>query len=85
MFLFGWSSKSHEISGKKPLEHWRPLLLPTVVIMLADRILAKGVTKHIPRYTNHQCERVDYNLIIGFSLSFSGDADAAVVTLNLLL
>ncbi len=32
------------------------------------------------------CERVDYNLIIGFSLSFSGDADAAaaaaVVTLK---
>ena len=49
-FVPVWSSKSHEISGKKPLEHWRPLLLPTVVIMLADRILAKGVTKHIPRY-----------------------------------
>ena len=34
-------------------------------------------------YLGNQCERVDYNLIIGFSLSFSGDADA--VTLNLLL
>ena len=50
-FVPVWSSKSHEISGKKPLEHWRPTIaFATVVIMLADRILAKGVTKHIPRY-----------------------------------
>ena len=68
-FVPVWSSKSHEISGKKPLEHWRPLLLPLLLLWWPTEFWPKVWPNTYLVGTNHQCERVDYNLIIGFSLS----------------
>ena len=82
-FVPVWSSKSHEISGKKPLEHWRPLLLPLLLLwLLAGRILAKGVTKHITCVWKSWLQ-FDYRF---FTFSFRGmQMLNAVVTLNLFL
>ena len=78
-FVPVWSSKSHEISGKKPLEHWRPL--PLLLLCWPTEFWPK-VWPNTYLGTNHQCERVDYNLIIGFSLSVFGGCRCLMLLLR---
>ena len=81
-FVPVWSSKSHEISGKKPLEHWRPLLLLPLLLLCWPTEFWPKVWPNTYLGTNHQCERVDYNLIIGFSLSVFGGCRCLMLLLR---